>query len=104
MQTTLDLQNTKKTEIQYHQVSTLFFKLGKLNFPTLRKMGYMKKLWECANFGLIEIVRHKVTSFVSQKYDTEDDILVCIYCKITQEISISSVYFKQKMGLFKKTL
>ena len=64
----------------------------------------MKKLCECPNFGLIEIVRHKVTSFVSQKYDTEDDILVYSYCKITQEIPISSVYFKQKMGLFTKSL
>ena len=93
-------------------------------------MRHMKKLCEIPNFGLIQIVRHKVTSFVSQKYDTEDDILVwclvyytylliliyymyllilkrplvCTYCKITQEISISLVYFKQKMGLFKKSL
>ena len=29
------------------------------------KMGHMKKLCECPNFGLIEIARHKVTSFVS---------------------------------------
>ena len=60
-------------------------------------MGHMKKFCDCSNFGLIEIVRHKVTSFVSQKYDKEDDILVSTYCKITKEISISSVYFKQKM-------
>ena len=67
-------------------------------------MTHMKKLCKHPNFGLIEIVRHKVTSFVSQKYDTENDIPVSICCKITQEISISSVYFKQKMGLFKKSL
>ena len=67
-------------------------------------MGHIKKLCECPNFGLIEIMIHKVTSFVSQKFDTEDDILVYTYCKITQEISISLVYFKQKMGLFKKSL
>ena len=67
-------------------------------------MGHIKKLCECSNFSLIEIVRHKVITFVSQKYVTEDDILVCTYCKITHKISISSVYFKQKMGLFKKSL
>ena len=29
------------------------------------KMRHMKKLCKCPNFGLIEIVRHKVNSFVS---------------------------------------
>ena len=65
MQTTLDLQNAKKTKIQYHQVSVLF-KFRKCTiFPKVEKMGHMKKLCECPNFGLIEIVIHKVTSFVS---------------------------------------
>ena len=70
----------------------IFLKAGKIR--------HMKKLCESPNFGLIEIVKYEVISFVSQKYDTEDDMLVCTYCKITQKIPISLVYFKQKMGLF----
>ena len=51
----------------------------------------MKKHCECPNFGLIEIVRHKVNSSVSQKLDRKDDILVCTYRKIIQKIPITSV-------------
>ena len=65
MQTTLDLQNAKK--LKYNTIRfQFFFKFRKCTiFPKVEKMGHMKKLCECPNFGLIEIVIHKVTSFVS---------------------------------------
>ena len=50
MQTTLDLKIAKKTEIQYHQVSILFLKLGKCPiFLTLKKMS-MRKIDKIKNF------------------------------------------------------